>query len=70
MPTTDSKSTPEAPKCQDCGSTRVYPNHAPDLLAALEGYMSGHRCSDTSGDQCPTLIAAQDAIAKARGGQQ
>ena len=34
-----------------------------ELEAALEGYMSGHRCSDTSSaPSCPTLKAARAAL--------
>ncbi len=45
---------------------------APDLLKALECYMSGHPCSSQEQEpdtptNCPTLLAARTAIALAQG---
>lgn len=37
----------------------------PALLEALKNYMAGHRCSDATGEQCPSLDAARVAIALA-----
>ena len=37
------------------------------LLEAVKFYMAGHPCSDKAETQCPSLIAAQAAIAMVEG---
>ena len=54
------------PDCPRCRIERA----APELLDALKGYISGHPCSSQEQEpeaptNCPTLIAARTAIAKA-----
>jgi hypothetical protein len=49
------------------GEVRLCAKHAaaPDLLEALKFYMAGHHCEGKG--QCPSLLKAEVAIAKAEG---